>query len=111
MHLLRRFAQHDRLRIEPATLVEKATELATVVAILLDGVAGMPGCHSYIIAEDPSDENALWITEVWDSQVSYEVSLTLLSVQQVIAKGRPLIAGFGERFITSSRIRLQLTIY
>ncbi|MDA0243952.1 MAG: putative quinol monooxygenase [Chloroflexi bacterium] len=72
-----------------------------LAAILLDGVAGMPGCHSYIIAEDPSDENALWITEVWDSQASHEASLTLPSVQQAIAKGRPLIAGFGERFITA----------
>ena len=72
-----------------------------LAAILLDGVAGMPGCHSYIIAEDPNDENALWITEVWDSQASHEASLALPSVQQVIAKGRPLIAGFGERFITT----------
>ena len=69
--------------------------------ILINGVAGMPGCLSYVVAEDKSDENALWITEVWESQEHHTASLTLPSVQDAIAKGRPLIAGFGERFETT----------
>ena len=36
--------------------------------ILLDGAAGMPGCLSYVIATDPTDGDAIWITEVWESQ-------------------------------------------
>lgn len=71
-----------------------------LIAILLEGLSGMPGCLSYIVAKDPADPNALWITEVWDSQASHQASLSLPSVQQAIAKGRPLIAGFGERFET-----------
>jgi quinol monooxygenase YgiN len=76
---------------------EKRDEL---IAILLEGVAGMPGCLSYVIARDPADANAIWITEVWDSQSSHKASLSLPSVKQVIAKGKPLIASFGERFVT-----------
>ena len=71
-----------------------------LIAILLAGTRDMPGCISYVIAEDSSDSNALWITEVWDSQDSHTASLSLDAVQQAIAKGRPLIAGFGERFET-----------
>jgi quinol monooxygenase YgiN len=71
-----------------------------LIAILLEGVEAMPGCMSYIIAKDPSDTDAIWITEVWDSQASHEASLSLPSVQQAIARGRPLIAGFSERIIT-----------
>lgn len=71
-----------------------------LIEILLEGVGEMPGCLSYIIAKDPGDANALWITEVWDSQVSHDASLSLPSVQQAIARGRPLIAGFGERVVT-----------
>lgn len=71
-----------------------------LIAILLEGVAGMPGCLSYIIANDPDDDDAIWITEVWDSQDSHAASLSLPSVQQAIAQGRPLIAGFGERIVT-----------
>lgn len=72
-----------------------------LIAILLEGVSGMPGCLSYIVAQDPADVDALWITEVWDSQESHAASLSLPSVQQAITRGRPLIAGFGERFETT----------
>jgi quinol monooxygenase YgiN len=71
-----------------------------LISILLEGVAGMPGCLSYVIATDPADANAIWITEVWDSQSSHKDSLSLPSVKQAIVKGKPLIAGFGERFVT-----------
>lgn len=72
-----------------------------LIAILIEGVSGMPGCLSYIVAQDPADPNAIWITEVWDSKESHKASLALPSVQAAIAKGRPMIAGFGERFETT----------
>ena len=68
--------------------------------ILLENAASMPGCLSYVVAKDPTDADAIWVTEVWDSQESHRNSLSLPSVQQAIARGRPLIAGFGERFET-----------
>jgi quinol monooxygenase YgiN len=75
----------------------KRHELAN---ILIEGVAGMPGCLSYVVANDLSDEDALWITEVWESQSKHNDSLKLESVRNAISKGRPLIAGFGERYET-----------
>jgi quinol monooxygenase YgiN len=71
-----------------------------LIAILIDGISGMPGCLSYIVAQDPTDPDAIWITEVWESKDSHQASLSLPSVQQAIALGRPLITGFGERFET-----------
>ncbi len=60
----------------------------------------MPGCKSYVIALDPSDADALWITEVWEDQQSHQASLKLPEVQSAIAQAKPLIAAFGEHFIT-----------
>jgi quinol monooxygenase YgiN len=71
-----------------------------LIAILLEGLTGMPGCVSYVVAKDSSDEGAIWVTEVWDTRASHEASLSLPSVQEAIARARPLIAGFGERFET-----------
>jgi quinol monooxygenase YgiN len=71
-----------------------------LATILMEGTGMMPGCLSYIIATDPSDPDALWITEVWDSQASHKASLGLPAVQAAIAKGRPLIAGFSNRVET-----------
>jgi quinol monooxygenase YgiN len=72
-----------------------------LIEILLEGTAGMPGCLSYVIAADPEDGDALWITEVWDSAESHQGSLSLPAVQQASARGRPLIAGFPQRHVTA----------
>ncbi len=72
-----------------------------LAAILLEGIAGMPGCLSYIVAQDPTNPDALWVTEVWASQAEHQASLSLPSVRTAIAQARPIIAGFGERFETT----------
>ena len=71
-----------------------------LAAILLESTGSMPGCLSYVIATDPADADALWITEVWDGAESHKASLSLPAVQAAIAKGRPLIAGFSNRVET-----------
>lgn len=71
-----------------------------LIALLVEGTASMPGCLSYVIAKDMGDADAIWITEAWDSQDSHKASLSLPAVQQAIAQGRPMIAGFGERYET-----------
>ena len=82
-----------KLKAQPG----KRDELA---AILVAGTGDMPGCQSYIVAADKNDPDALWITEVWDSEESHKASLSLPAVLAAISKGRPLITGFGERFET-----------
>jgi quinol monooxygenase YgiN len=71
------------------------------ITILLESTERMPGCLSYVVATDPADPNAVWITEVWDSEASHKASLSLPAVKEAIAKARPMITGFGERFITT----------
>jgi quinol monooxygenase YgiN len=72
-----------------------------LAAILLEGTDAMPGCLSYVVATDPADPDALWITEVWNDAESHRASLALPAVQAAIAKGRPLIAGFDNRVETT----------
>jgi len=71
-----------------------------LTAILLKGLGDLPGCLSYVVAQDPTDEDALWITEVWEGKESHRASLSLPHVQQAIARGKPFIAGFDEHFET-----------
>lgn len=71
-----------------------------LITILLEGIKEMPGCLSYIVAREPNDVNAIWITEVWDSAESHKASLELASVQAAIARARPLIAGFDSQQVT-----------
>lgn len=71
-----------------------------LIDIMLKGMVDMPGCLSYIIAKAPEDQDAIWITEVWNNKENHASSLKLTAVQKVIEKARPFIAGFGERFET-----------
>lgn len=82
-------------------MLAAAGQRDALIDILLQGTTGMPGCRSYIVAADPGDANAIWITEVWDDEASHKGSLSLPAVQAAIGKARPIIAGFGERFVTT----------
>jgi quinol monooxygenase YgiN len=86
-------------------LIGKTTAVAgkrdELIEVLLQEGAPMPGCLSYIVAKDPVEADAIWITEVWDSAESHKASLQLPRVKEAIAKGRPLIAGFGPSYETA----------
>lgn len=73
---------------------------ADLARLILEGMAAMPGCLSYIVAEDPQNPDKLWVTEAWQSKAQHEASLRLPAVQAAITKGRPLMAGFGDRVET-----------
>jgi quinol monooxygenase YgiN len=71
-----------------------------LIAILLESVETMPGCRSYVVARDPADADAIWITEVWDDQQSHKASLSLPAVRDAITRAKPLIKDFAAHFIT-----------
>jgi len=71
-----------------------------LVAAILAASAGMPGCRSYVVARDAADENAVWVTEVWDDEAAHKASLAMPAVRAAIAKAMPLIADFGPSFAT-----------
>lgn len=64
-----------------------------LIEVLLGGLKDMPGCLSYVVAADPSDDVTIWVTEVWDKSDSHTASLQLPQVQDAIGKARPMIAG------------------
>jgi quinol monooxygenase YgiN len=61
--------------------------------ILLEGSARMPGCLSYVVAKDPANADALWITKVWRDEASHTAALNLPEVRAAIGKGLPMITG------------------
>lgn len=67
---------------------------------LLSGMDDLPGCVSYVVAEDLVDDDVLWVTETWVDADHHVASLQMPEVRQMIEAGRPLIGGFGHRFAT-----------
>ncbi|WP_309122610.1 antibiotic biosynthesis monooxygenase [Paenibacillus sp.] len=74
----------------------KRDELA---ALLLDAAAAaesFDGCELYAVHVADDDPDGVWVTEVWRDAAAHQASLQLESTKAMIARGRPLIAGFGE---------------
>jgi quinol monooxygenase YgiN len=72
-----------------------------LAAHLLDAAAVLeqvPGCRSYLVSRDLHENDAVWVTEVWDSAQAHQASLELVAVQELIARARPVIARMAERF-------------
>lgn len=80
-------------------MIAVAGKRDALIKVLLEGTNSMPVCLSHVIAKDPNDANAVWITEVWDSEQSHRASLSLPAVREAISRGKPLIAGFGDRVV------------
>lgn len=77
-------------------LIVQAGKRAEMIDILLraaDLVGGLSGCQSYIVCEDISDENAVWVFEMWDDKDSHDASLKDERVRALIAEARPLMDG------------------
>jgi len=72
-----------------------------LIAAILEGSAAMPGCLSYIVARDADDGDAIWITEVWDSEASHDASLQLPAVQASIARAKDLVAAMETGVVTA----------
>lgn len=68
-----------------------------LIGYLLEGSSGMDGNYLYVVSADADDPDGLWVYEVWESAQHHQDSLKLAQVQAVIAKARPLIAGFADR--------------
>jgi len=72
-----------------------------MVAILEESAAHMPGCFSYVVAKDSADENAIWVTEVWDSMVSHDASLSLPSMKNAIPQAKAIVSSFEKIAVTN----------
>jgi quinol monooxygenase YgiN len=83
-----------------AKMVAAPGQRDALIALILEGSGEMPGCFSYIVAKDTADENAIWVTEVWDSEESHKASLSIPAVKAAIARAMPLIAGFEPGAVT-----------
>jgi|SRR5581483_2058094 len=87
---MERFAMYGKVIAKPGqrdALVQALLEAARLVGPL-------PGCELYIVNTVPTEPDTVWVTELWKSQADHDASVTLESVKSLIARTRPLIAGF-----------------
>ncbi len=72
-----------------------------MIALLKESAANMPGCLSYVVAEDAADENVLWVTEVWESAASHDAALSLPAVKNVIPRAKAMVTNIARVAVTN----------
>ncbi len=74
-----------------------AEQLANILLEAARLVSSADGCHLYFVSRDQSDEDIVWVTEVWDTEANHDNSLKVEGVRELIARAMPLLAGQPER--------------
>jgi quinol monooxygenase YgiN len=66
-----------------------------VVKILLRGVENLrvAGCLFYLVGAAETDPELIWVSEVWQSKLHHDESLTMPEAQAAIAEAMPMLTG------------------
>lgn len=77
-------------------------ERDTMVDILLeaaDSLKDIPECEVYLVNISESEQNAVYVYEVWSNENAHQASLTLEATKTLIERAKPIITGM-ERIST-----------
>lgn len=66
-----------------------------VAAILTSGADGLraAGCRLYAVGLSATDENVIWVSEIWESREHHDASLQLPEARAAIALAMPMLTG------------------
>lgn len=68
-------------------------ELAAILVEASELMATAQGCKLYAVGLDNTVENAVFVTEIWDSKDDHANSLKVAGVRELIMRAMPLLDG------------------
>lgn len=83
-----RYGYFGTMRVRPGHRDE-------VVATLVSGQEGLKaaGCDLYAVGTSDTDEDLVWVNEIWVSREAHDASLQLPEVKAAITATMPLLTG------------------
>jgi quinol monooxygenase YgiN len=76
----------------------KQHELAEIMKQAVERVRQAPGCILYLVSVTPEEPDAVFVTEVWQSQEAHDASPQDEQTRALIARARPLLGCSPEGF-------------
>jgi quinol monooxygenase YgiN len=66
-----------------------------VAAILVSASAGLRelGCQLYVVSLSQSDDDVIWVSEVWLTKQEHDASLQTAEAREAIDKAMPMLTG------------------
>ncbi|MCB0636141.1 MAG: antibiotic biosynthesis monooxygenase [Lewinella sp.] len=90
---MHRYGLHGKLTAKAG----QADQLADILLRAAELVSTAKGCRLYAVSKDPTDEHAVWITEIWDTKADHDQSLQLPGVRELIGQAMPLLDGMPQK--------------
>lgn len=63
-------------------------------------MVGMKGCIDLVVAKDPKNPDAIWLTELWESKELHDAAGAAEPFKSVMANIRPLLVGIDQNYTT-----------
>ena len=70
----------------------KRPQLVTILREAAEIVRDISECKMYVVCEDTTNENAVWVFEAWDDQQAHDNSLQSERTRNLISQAKPLLA-------------------
>ncbi len=86
---MNKYGLHGKLKATKGNGQKLANILIQASAV----VSNCKGFHMYLVSLDKKEEDAVLVTEVWDSKVDHDNSLKLDEVRTLIGQAMPILAG------------------
>ena len=84
-----KYGLHNKLDATPGNGKQLADILLRAAAL----VESAKGCQLYAVSLDEETPDAVWVTEIWDSEEDHDNSLQVPGVRELIGEAMPLLAG------------------
>lgn len=83
---------HYALYTQYTALAGKSRDLVDVLKKLDGIVSSASGCRVHVINQEAADEDNIWVTEIWESEEAYAISLTLDGAKELGTEAAALLA-------------------
>jgi len=86
---MKKYGLHGKFKVSTGN----AEKLANILIKASDLVSTSKSCKLYVVSMDSTDENSVWVTEIWDSKEDHDNSLNVEGVRELIGQAMPLLDG------------------
>lgn len=84
-----KYGLYGKLKTKPG----KGPELASILLEAAELMHQAKGCHLYVVHKESGEEDAIGVTEVWDSKEDHDNSLNIPGCRELITQAMPLLDG------------------
>jgi quinol monooxygenase YgiN len=93
--IMNKFGMYVKFTAQPG----KRNELLGILLQATQALENVTECELYIVNTD-TDQETVWVTEIWTNEEAHQRSLTLESTKEMIQHAKPLIAGIESTRLT-----------